>query len=83
MADCYCKYCGTRSSSISSLTSGWCRNHPEGANKGRHALYQGGEKSQYFCALCGTKANSISSLTSGWCRNHPQGSNKGHHEPAL
>lgn len=83
MANYYCEYCGTKSSSVSSLTSGWCTKHPDGANKGHHKLYEGSEKSQYTCKYCGSKSSSISSLTSGWCTKHPKGSNKGHHSPAL
>ena len=83
MANFYCEYCGTKSSSVSSLTSGSCARHPLGANKGKHALYQGSEKPQYTCKYCGTKSSSISSLTSGFCARHPNGANKGHHSPAM
>ena len=51
----YCKYCGTYRSSVQSLTGGSCPRHPDGPCKGRHALYQGGEKAQYTCMYCGTK----------------------------
>jgi hypothetical protein len=40
----YCKYCGTKASSIASLTASICLGHPNGANKGKHALYEGDEK---------------------------------------
>lgn len=33
----YCEYCGTKASSISSLTGNWCSRHPSGANKGKHS----------------------------------------------
>jgi len=79
----YCKYCGTNSSSVSSLTSSHCFKHPNGANKGYHTLYEGSEKSQYTCKYCGTHSSSISSLTSSHCFKHPNGANKGYHEPAL
>jgi hypothetical protein len=82
MANVYCKYCGTKAGSISSLTSSSCYRHPDGANTGRHALYEGSEKSQYTCKHCGTTAGSISSLTASSCYRHPDGSNKGPHEPA-
>jgi hypothetical protein len=83
MANFYCEYCGTRASSVTSLTSGFCFRHPNGANKGKHSWYQGSEKSQYVCKYCGTKSSSISSLTGSFCFRHPNGANKGKHSPAL
>ena len=83
MANFYCKYCGTKASSISGLTSNSCHRHPLGSGKGKHALYEGSEKSQYVCKYCGTKASSISSLTANTCHRHPNGPGKGRHEPAL
>ena len=79
----YCRYCGIFRSSVQGLTAGWCPRHPAGANKGRHVLYQGSEKTQYTCEFCGVKRSSISSLTAGWCPRHPAGVNKGRHSPAL
>jgi hypothetical protein len=79
----YCKYCGRNASTVSSLTSGTCLRHPDGANKGKHALYEGDEKSRYTCKNCGRDASSLSSLTSGTCLRHPDGPNKGKHQPAL
>ena len=79
----YCKYCGTKASSIASLTASSCPRHPSGANKGKHALYQGAEKPKYECQHCGTSAASLSSLTASSCSRHPLGANKGKHEPAL
>jgi DNA-directed RNA polymerase subunit RPC12/RpoP len=79
----YCKHCGTKASSISSLTGSSCSRHPNGANKGKHTLYEGGEKPRYECKHCGTGASSISSLTGSSCSRHPLGANKGKHEPAL
>ncbi len=76
----YCKYCGAKSATISSLTSGSCRNNSEGKRK--HVVYEGEEKRFYFCKYCGAKSATISSLTCGSCRNHPKG-NGGKHEPAL
>ncbi|MUV04989.1 hypothetical protein GN157_14830 [Flavobacterium rakeshii] len=81
MVNYYCEYCGTKSSSINSLTAGSCIRHPEG--KGRHKLYEGSEKSKYQCKYCGTSASSISSLTAGTCIRHPKGSVKGKHSPTL
>jgi len=83
MENYYCEYCGTKSRSVSSLTSGTCRNHPDGFHKGKHKLYEGDEKSEYTCKYCGTEHRSLSSLTSGTCRNHPNGFHKGNHSPAL
>lgn len=83
MSNFYCEYCGTKNSSISSLTAGSCSRHPLGSNKGKHKLYEGSEKAKYSCKFCGTSASSISSLTAGSCSRHPQGSNKGKHSPTL
>lgn len=83
MANFYCEYCGTKASSISSLTGGSCSKHPAGFGKGKHKLYEGSEKSEYFCKFCGTKASSIASLTGGSCSKHPAGFGKGKHAPAL
>lgn len=80
MSDYYCKHCGTKSSSISSLTTGNCIRHPAGAHKGKHALYEGSEKSRYECKFCGTGFPNLSSLTTGLCIRHPSGSHKGKHE---
>ncbi len=79
----YCKYCGHKAASISSLTAAPCFRHPAGANKGKHALYEGDEKSEYDCKYCGTSSSSLSSLTAAPCFRHPLGVNKGKHEPAL
>ena len=83
MANYYCEYCGTKASSVSALTINWCQRHPDGANKGKHKLYEGSEKSKYTCKYCGTSTSSISSLTINWCQRHPKGANKGKHAPAL
>ena len=79
----YCEYCGAKYSSIASLTSGYCLKHPNGPNKGKHKLYEGGEKSEYFCKYCGAKNKSLQSLVNGYCFKHPNGPNKGKHAPAL
>lgn len=75
MANYFCKWCGTKYSNVSSLTSGQCIRSPSK----RHELYEGSEKSQYVCKYCGTKYSNLSSLTSGQCLKSP--SKK--HEPAL
>ncbi len=79
----YCKYCGHKTTSVNSLTSSSCQRHPNGPGKGRHALYEGGEKESYVCKYCGLKSTSIASLTSSKCQRHPNGPQKGRHEPAL
>ena len=79
----YCKHCGTKAASIASLTSSLCSRHPDGPNKGKHALYEGAEKPRYECKYCGSGASSISSLTASPCSRHPLGIHKGKHEPAL
>jgi hypothetical protein len=79
----YCKYCGTKAANIPTLTDNICSRHPNGPNKGKHALYEGTEKPKYECKYCGATAPSILSLTCNTCQRHPLGANKGHHEPAL
>ena len=83
MANFYCEYCGQKYASVSSLTAGSCSRHPNGANKGKHKLYEGSEKSKYTCKYCGQSYSSLSSLTAGSCSRHPNGANKGKHVPAL
>ena len=36
MPNYYCENCGSKSSNIASLTSGNCKNHPNGTLKGKH-----------------------------------------------
>ena len=79
----YCKYCGHKTTSVNSLTASLCQRHPNGPGKGRHALYEGGEKSTYICKYCGHKSTSLASLTSSKCQRHPDGPAKGRHAPAL
>lgn len=83
MSNFYCEYCGSKYSSISTLTGSSCNRHPQGANKGKHKLYEGSEKSSYNCKFCGSKYSSISSMTGSSCNRHPDGPNKGKHLPAL
>ncbi len=83
MANFYCEYCGTKSSSIASLTASNCPRHPLGSNRGKHKLYEGSEKDKYSCKYCGTTSSSIASLTASNCPRHPEGSNKGKHAPAM
>lgn len=74
----YCKLCGMKYPSISSLTAATCSRSP--VRNGKHVLYEGAEKSSYVCKHCGMKYPSLSSLTGATCSRHP---NKGKHEPAL
>lgn len=83
MANFYCKHCGIKFSSVSSLTATACGRHPLGSNKGKHELYEGSEKPQYTCKYCGLKFSSISTMTGSACGRHPNGTNRGHHSPAL
>jgi len=76
MANFYCKWCGTKYSSVSSLTANPCSKNPEG---NKHALYEGSEKAQYTCKFCGTKYSSLSSLTANPCSKSPTKK----HQPAL
>ncbi len=78
-----CKYCGRQASSASSLTSSACPRHPNGPGKGRHAPYEGSEKSEYVCKYCGKKFYSVASMTANPCPRHPNGAGKGRHEPML
>ena len=77
MANFYCKWCGQKYSSVSSLTNGFCSKNPNGK---KHELYEGSEKAQYTCKYCGQKYSSLSSLTNGFCSKNPNGKK---HEPAL
>jgi hypothetical protein len=81
MPNCYCEYCGTKSSSISSLTANSCHRYPSGS--GKHKFYEGSEKTQYSCKYCGTSSSTILSLTGNSCHRHPNGAGKGKHSPAL
>jgi hypothetical protein len=83
MSNYYCKYCGNKQSSISTLTAYSCSRHPLGSNKGKHALYEGAEKSKYQCKFCGNAQSTIATLTAYSCPRHPDGPNKGKHEPAI
>ncbi|MCQ2272978.1 MAG: hypothetical protein MJZ72_09395 [Bacteroidales bacterium] len=79
----YCEYCGTSFSSVRALTASSCFRHPDGPGKGKHKLYQGGEKSEYTCKYCGTKYRDLRAMTAGSCFRHPNGPGKGKHSPAL
>ncbi len=83
MSNYYCEYCGKKYSNIQTLSVSSCTRHPNGANKGKHKLYEGSEKPQYTCKFCGTKNSNLESLTVSSCVRHPSGANKGKHAPAL
>lgn len=51
----YCENCGYSASSITSLTGLSGFRHPDGANKGKHVLYEGAEKSRMPANTAGTK----------------------------
>lgn len=76
MPNCFCKYCGAKHATISSLTSSSCSKNPEGK---KHSLYEGTEKSNYNCKFCGAKHATISSLTSSSCSKSPTKK----HQPSL
>ncbi|HOK08567.1 MAG TPA: C2H2-type zinc finger protein [Candidatus Hydrogenedens sp.] len=78
-----CKYCGKKATSVQSLASSFCTRHPNGPGKGRHAVYEGDEKTEYVCKFCGRKFSSIQSMSANFCLRHPNGSGKGRHEPML
>lgn len=79
----YCEYCGYSSTNAQSLLAVSCMRHPNGAHKGKHKLYEGGEKSQYLCKYCGMTFRTLADLTAVSCMRHPNGSFKGKHAPAL
>lgn len=79
----YCEYCGHKFPDVRQLVAAPCGRHPDGANKGRHKLYEGQEKSVYTCKYCGRTFPSILVMTGAPCQYHPKGTNKGHHSPAL
>lgn len=82
-ADNYsCRFCGSRFSSISSMTANKCSRHPDGAYKGYHSPYQGDNaKKKFFCSYCGSSFTSIGSMTANKCSRHPNGAYKGYHSP--
>ena len=73
--DFICKYCGSKATTGSSLTSSRCSKSPTG----RHVVYEGDTniyingcdkkivKKEFVCQHCGYKASSISSLTGTKC----------------
>lgn len=78
-----CKYCGMNFPNMTPLAGGTCGRHPDGPHKGRHALYEGTDKSQYTCKYCGMKFSNLNVLCAQPCGRHPQGPHKGRHSPAL
>lgn len=81
--DCFCEYCGHKFPDARMLASGTCPRHPDGANRGRHKLYEGTEKREYVCKFCGRKFPSILVMVGASCASHPAGANRGGHFPAL
>jgi DNA-directed RNA polymerase subunit RPC12/RpoP len=83
MSNHYCKYCGNKFISVYALTAASCGRHPDGCNKGKHALYEGSEKTQYICKHCGLKFPTIYAMTAQKCSRR-QGTEKNkQHEPTL
>ena len=83
MANVYCEYCGERDSSIRTLVVKPCPKHPLGFLKGKHKLYEGGEKAMYTCKYCGATEKILKTLVVKPCPKHPNGFCKGNHAPAL
>ena len=79
----YCEYFGKPYPSVQQLTNGLCPHHPDGSNRGKHKLYEGGEKKKYTCKHCGKEYPTIAAMVIGPCPRHPKGSNHGKHAPAL
>ena len=77
MAKFFCEYCGTNSSSISSLTAASCSKNSNGKY---HVPFEGSERSKYYCKYCGTNSSSISRLTAASCSKNPNGK---YHIPAI
>ena len=75
----YCKYCGTSARDARSLLMNSCPKHPNGPGRGKHALYEGGERNEYVCMYCGTKSRHLSTLLSNSCFRHPDGPGRGKH----
>lgn len=76
MANFYCKWCGSKYTNVTTLTSGSCSKNPEGK---KHGLYEGSEKSQYVCKCCGSKYSNLTTLCTGSCSK----SYTKKHQPAL
>ena len=83
MANFYCEHCGQKFSSVQQLVSGSCSKHPDGHGKGKHKLFEGGEKSKYTCKYCGQQFSTLQQLVNGSCSKHPNGHGKGKHAPSL
>ena len=66
-ANFYCKWCGNKYSSVSTLVNGACPKSP----RKKHELYEGTEKSKYTCKYCGNKYSSLSTLVNGACPKSP------------
>ncbi len=77
MSKVACVYCGAERSSISDLTSSFCRRNPNGDY---HVPYEGSIKSKYSCKYCGAERSSIADLTSDICRRNPNGD---YHSPSM
>ena len=76
MANFYCKWCGSKYTNVTTLTSGSCSKNPEGK---KHGLDEGSKKSQYVCKCCRSKYSNLTTLCTGSCsKSHTK-----KHQPAL
>ncbi len=88
MSTFFCKYCGYKGSSISSMTGMKCSKSPTSTHipyEGSLTYIEGGcgpmrgifrSTSEFICKYCGRKAKTISSLTGNRCsKNVSDGAN--------
>lgn len=60
MTNFYCKWCGNKYSSVSTLTSLSCSKNPDGK---KYELHESSEKSHNTCKCSENKYSSLSTLT--------------------
>ena len=77
MPNFYCKHCGAKYSTLSTLLNSSCTRNPYGK---RHELYEGSEKNEYVCKYCGAKYSTMTTLLNSSCTRNPYGRK---HEAAL
>jgi hypothetical protein len=61
---------------------GMCSNHPYGAYRGFHAIYESQEHNKYYCIYCGGSSPNLNILTAYNCTYHPNGQ-ESHHRPLV
>lgn len=59
----YCKYCGEKGTSASSIKSGYCKRSPTKS----HVPFKDDKRSKYYCQMCGYSNSSIKLLMSSSC----------------